>query len=62
MNRVLFSQIVSTEMACMEGMETETQFLEVLNSVDSYDVTGDRLVLNKARMAPLARFEAVYMQ
>ncbi|ESQ94253.1 META domain-containing protein [Asticcacaulis benevestitus] len=62
MNWVRFSQIVSTEMACTQGMETETQFLDVLNNVDSYDVKGDRLVLNKARMAPLARFEAVYMQ
>ena len=62
MNRVRFSQIVSTEMACMEGMETETQFLDMLNRVDSYDIKGDKLVLNKARMAPLARFEAVYMQ
>jgi heat shock protein HslJ len=62
MNRLRFSQIVSTEMACMEGMETETHFLDVLNRVDSYDVKGDKLVLNKARMAPLARFEAVYMQ
>lgn len=61
-NRVRFSQIVSTEMACMEGMETETEFLRVLDRVDSYDVKGDKLVLNKARMAPLARFEAVYMQ
>ncbi|CAL4867648.1 hypothetical protein MMA231_01913 [Asticcacaulis sp. MM231] len=62
MNRVRFSQIVSMEMACTQGMETETQFLRVLNSADSYNVKGDRLVLNKARMAPLARFEAVYMQ
>lgn len=62
MKRVRFSQIVSTEMACTEGMETETQFLDVLNRVDSYDVKGDKLVLNKARMTPLARFEAVYMQ
>ena len=62
MNRVRFSQIASTEMACMDGMDTERQFLDVLNSVDSYNVKADRLVLNKARMVPLARFEAVYMQ
>lgn len=62
MNRVRFSQIVSTEMACTQGMETETEFLDVLDMTDSYDVKGDRLVLNRARMAPLARFEAIYMQ
>ena len=62
MHRVRFSQIASTEMACAEGIETETQFLHMLHMVDSYDVKGDKLMLNKARMAPLARFEAVYMQ
>ena len=61
-NRVRFSQIASTKMACMGGMETEQQFFNVLETADTYVVVGDRLVLNKARMAPLARFEAVYMQ
>jgi hypothetical protein len=40
-------------------METETELLKVLSMVDSYDLVGDTLVLNRARMAPLARFKDV---
>lgn len=58
-NRIKFSQVGSTMMACID-MDVEKRFLEVLNMADNYNVTGDKLVLNRARMAPLARFEAVY--
>jgi len=61
-NRVRFSQIALTRMACMEGMDTEQRFMDVLEATDNYTVNGDTLVLNKARMAPLARLAAVYMQ
>ncbi|WP_374030704.1 META domain-containing protein [Bdellovibrio bacteriovorus] len=40
-------------------MPTEDNFAEVLQGVDNYTVDGDNLSLNKARMAPLARFKAV---
>ena len=35
---------------------------QALNTADSYTITGDVLVLNKAKMAPLARFKSVYMK
>ena len=57
-NRITFSQIGATQMAC-QNLETESEFFKVLESADNYFVDGDKLVLNKARMAPLARFEAV---
>lgn len=60
-NRISFSQMASTMMMC-PNMEIEQQFNEVLQQVDNYNLNGDTLVLNKARMAPLARFEAVYMK
>jgi len=60
-NRVLFSQIASTKMACMD-MTNEDALLKILNIADNYVVNGDSLILNKARMAPLARFVAVYMK
>lgn len=60
-NRISFSKVVSTKMACV-NMEIETQLFKVLEAVDNYVIDGDTLVLNKARMAPLARFEAVYMK
>jgi copper homeostasis protein (lipoprotein) len=61
-SRIRFDQLASTRMACMGGgMEVETAFHQVLNSIDNYALNGDRLTLNRARMAPLARFEAVYL-
>jgi heat shock protein HslJ len=57
MNKISLSNIISTKMACMDDMETETQFLRILNEADSYVLSGDTLILNRARMAPLARFK-----
>jgi len=54
-NRISFSALVSTMMACM-NMEIETQFYKVLEAVDNYTVKDNILSLNKARMAPLAKF------
>ena len=48
-------------MACPD-METETQFYKVLEMVDNYYHNNDTLILNKAKMAPLARFVAVYLR
>jgi heat shock protein HslJ len=60
--RISFGQIASTMMACPSGMDVEKAFHEVLRTVDNYSLNGDRLTLNRARMAPLARFEAVYLR
>ena len=59
--RITFSQTASTKMMCL-NMDTETKFLKMLETADSYTVQNDTLVLNKARMAPLARFVAVYLK
>jgi len=58
--RITFSQTIATQMMCL-NMDTETQFLEVLRIADSYIAKNDTLTLHRARMAPLARFVAVYM-
>lgn len=51
----------STLMACAEAkMVTEKDFTTVLNTADSYFISGDTLQLFRARMAPLAKFEAKY--
>jgi heat shock protein HslJ len=60
-NRIRFAQIASTKMACID-MSNEDSFLKMLNIADNYIVKGDTLILNKARMSPLARFVAVYMK
>ena len=59
--RISFSQMISTMMMCA-NMEVEVKMNQVLGMVDNYNLNGDKLVLNKARMAPLARFEAVSMK
>ncbi|MDR3226342.1 MAG: META domain-containing protein [Prevotellaceae bacterium] len=63
-NRIVFSNLVSTKRMCLDGesMEIEKQMSEVLNTADSYSISGNTLILNRARMSPLAKFEAVYMQ
>jgi len=61
MDRISFSKIATTKMACPK-LDLETEFLKALESADNFNVNGDELILNKARMAPLARFKTVYMK
>jgi heat shock protein HslJ len=56
-----FSNLVNTLKMCLD-MEIENELSQALKTADNYNVNGDQLVLNRARMAPLARFEAVYLQ
>jgi copper homeostasis protein (lipoprotein) len=57
-NRLRFSQIASTMKACLD-VTVETEFLKVLETADNCHLDDHVLVLHRARMAPLARFEAV---
>lgn len=56
--RIKFTKGASTMMACPD-METEQEFAKMLETVDNYSIKGNQMTLNKARMAPLARFEAM---
>lgn len=58
-SRISFGQLAMTRMFCAGAMETETAFTEVLAQADNYSLNGNTMTLNRARMAPLARFEAV---
>jgi heat shock protein HslJ len=60
-NRIAFSQLVNTQKMCLD-MSIETEMIRVLQSADNYNLNGKRLILNRARMAPLARFEATPMK
>lgn len=55
-DRIKFGQAGSTLMACPD-METEKAFMEVLKMADNYNVVEGIFSLNRAKMAPLARFE-----
>lgn len=57
-NRITFSKMASTLMACPD-MELESEFMKAIETADNYNFDGKTFVLNKARMAPLARFEAM---
>jgi heat shock protein HslJ len=57
-SQITLSQVATTMMACLD-MTVETQFMEILKTADNYSLNGNTMTLNKARMAPLAVFEAV---
>lgn len=61
-SRISFGQLASTMRACPAGMDVEQALGKVLAIVDNYSLNGDHLTLNRARMAPLARFEAVWLR
>jgi heat shock protein HslJ len=58
--RIKFSQMASTLMACINDDGTEAAFLKVLSIADTYSIQADTLRLNRAKMAPLAVFKAIY--
>ena len=59
-NRIRFSNMGSTMMACPDVDLRESDFLKIFELVDNYTINGDELSLNVGRRAPLATFEAVY--
>lgn len=58
-NAIEFSKMVSTRMACMD-IVYEGDYLKIFELADNYTIKEDTLSLNKARMAPLAKFVSVY--
>lgn len=59
-NRIRFSNMATTLMACPDVDFNESEFLKIFELADNYTINGDRLELNVGRRAPLAVFEAVY--
>lgn len=55
--RIVFSQIVTTKRACLEA-NPEADYLQALEQVNHYTLSGTTLQLNQDRMAPLLTFEA----
>ena len=58
-NTVEFSKIASTQMACMEGMEQESAFFQVLQGTRTWKIHGDTLELLDESGAKVADFSAV---
>ncbi|GGW26487.1 META domain-containing protein [Arenibacter certesii] len=60
-NRIRFSQVFSTMKACLDVDVDEAAFFKVFELTDNYTIDGDILMFNVGRRAPLAVFEAVYL-
>lgn len=59
-NRIKFGTMASTMKACFED-KIENSYFKVFEKTDNYSVKNDTLSFNKARMAPLAKFKAIYL-
>lgn len=58
--QLTLSEMATTMKSCPEkDMTIEQNFLDVLNTTDNFSLNGNTMTLNKAKMAPLAVFEAV---
>lgn len=60
-NRIKFSNLISTKMFC-PGMNVETDFLNMLQTVDIFDLEGDTLILKNQSNDKIATLHAVYMK
>jgi uncharacterized lipoprotein YbaY/heat shock protein HslJ len=59
-DKLNFSALGSTMMACPEGMDTEQAFLQALGETTRFEISGQFLTLF-AGERPLARLEAIYL-
>ena len=56
-NRISFSQLASTRMACPESEIRESEILSIFETADNFTVADGVLSLNRARRSPLAKFK-----
>lgn len=56
-NRISFSEMGVTRMACPDSEIDEAKILNVFETADNFRITDGKLELNKAKMAPLAVFK-----
>jgi heat shock protein HslJ len=57
-----FSEMAGTMMACVAGMEAESAFLQALNRVYKWKITGQKLELYDGSGTAVASFEARSMK
>lgn len=56
-NRIKFSKMASTRMACRDAKVNENEVLKVFELADNYTINGEALMLNVGKRAPLAVFK-----
>jgi heat shock protein HslJ len=59
-NDLSFGPLAATRKACPAGMETETEFFQVLDGTTHFSVHEETLTLLNERKKPVARLVAVY--
>jgi heat shock protein HslJ len=58
-DRLRFRGMAGTMMACLDGMEQEGRFMQALQKVERYRISGSHLEMLDSSGAVVARFEAV---
>jgi heat shock protein HslJ len=61
-DRIVFTQMAGTMMACDKGMDVEQAFLKALGEAAAWRITGETLELTDASSGPLATFESRYLR
>jgi len=61
-NTLTFGKMAATQMACVQGMDTEKSFFEALTQVKTWKIMGEHLELFDASGNLQARFEARYLK
>ena len=61
-DQLKFKSLGGTRMACQQGMDLETRFLQALLTVASYRILGEHMDLLDANGAIVASFDAVALQ
>jgi len=60
--KIKFSGIAGTMMACTTGMDIERRIHEMLPRVAGWKISGETLQLTDSRGTPIATFESVYLR
>jgi len=61
-NNLTFGNVMSTKMACADGMNVENRFFAAMSATATYAIAGERLELRDAAGKVVARFESVYLR
>jgi len=59
---ITFVPMASTRMACQQGMELESAFMQALEAAAKWKIAGEHLELTDSKGALVARFESRYLK
>jgi heat shock protein HslJ len=54
--------MASTRMACRQGMDLESAFMQALEATAKWKIAGEHLELTDSKGALVARFESRYLK